>query len=234
VIVSVAACPQPPLLLPELATGAAADLAPVRAACATAVRELVRPPVEQVLVVGAGDRADSWGPNDHGTFAGYGRDLPVGFGGDGTGRTFGDLSLLVAARLLADVTVPRLAVTVPAAASTEECLATGRRIAADSGNRPIGLLVMGDAAARRALAEPGAVDAEADEFDAAAQRAFEAGDPAALRALEPARARALSAVGRAPWQVLAGAVAGREWSARLHYAGTPAEVTYLVATWRPR
>ncbi|BCJ36617.1 hypothetical protein Athai_41200 [Actinocatenispora thailandica] len=233
-IVSVAACPQPPLLLPELATGAAADLAPVRAACASAVRELVRQPVEQVLVVGAGARADSWGPNDHGSFARYGRELPVDFGGDRSGRTFGDLSLLVAARLLADVPVPRLAVTVPATASTDECLATGRRIAADSGNRPIGLLVMGDAAARRALAEPGAVDAEADEFDAAVREAFAAGDPAALRALDPDRARALSAVGRAPWQVLAGALAEQRWAARLHYAGAPAEVTYLVATWRPR
>lgn len=233
-IVSVAAVPHPPLLVPELATGPAADLAGVRAACATAVRELVRPPVEQVLVVGSGARTDTWGPGDHGTFAGYGRDLPVGFPGAPAGRVFTDLSLLVAAWLLAEVPVPCRAVTVPVGMSTEECLATGRRLAADTGRRPVGLLVLGDGAARRAIAEPGAPDAEADAFDAAARRALAEADPTGLSVLDPDLARRVEASGRAPWQVLAGATADRRWAARLHYAETPVEVTYLVATWRPQ
>jgi hypothetical protein len=39
--------------------------------------------------------------------------------------------------------------------------------------------------------------------------------------------------GRAPWQVLAGAVeaTGGNWRGRLHYHAAPYGVAYLVATW---
>jgi hypothetical protein len=37
--------------------------------------------------------------------------------------------------------------------------------------------------------------------------------------------------GRAAWQVLAGAAAGRRLHGRLLYAAAPLDVSYLVASW---
>jgi hypothetical protein len=239
VIVSAAVCPHPPLLVPELATGGAGDLAEVRSATAAAVRAMLAPAVEEVWVLGAGAEQSVWGPDDHGTFAGYGVDIPVDLGGLGTGRTFTDLSVLVGAWLLGRAAgaarrpVRRRALTVPDDLPPDRCAAVGRELATRSGARRVGLLALGDAAARRAVRAPGAPDPEADAYDEAARVALGSGDPAALLALSADLARRVDAVGRAAWQVMAGALGDRPYAADLRYAATPAEVTYLVATWLP-
>ncbi|GAA4215982.1 class III extradiol dioxygenase subunit B-like domain-containing protein [Actinocatenispora rupis] len=233
VIVSAAVCPHPPLLVPELATGGAADLAEVRAAAGAAVRALLDPGVEEVWILGAGADRTVWEADDRGTFAGYGRDVPVGLGGTGTGRTFTDLSVLVGAWLLRRTGVRRRAFTVPVDLASAPCAAIGRELAARSAARRVGLLAMGDAAARRAVAVPGAADPDADRYDASALAAVGSGDPAALLGLDPDLATRVDAAGRAAWQVLAGALGNRRYVAEVRYAGTPAEVTYLVATWVP-
>ena len=47
-------CPSPPLLVPELAAGAAAELDPLRAACREAVRRLLATRPDEVVVIGTG------------------------------------------------------------------------------------------------------------------------------------------------------------------------------------
>ena len=233
-IVAAAACPHPPMLVPELAAGAALDLAPLRAACDAAVGALLAARPDDVIVVGTGASRRRFGPGDHGSFAPYGLDVPVGFGPP-SGERFADLSLLVAAWLLARVSgapYPASAITLPAQTSAEECRAVGRRLAELGGQRRVALLVMGDAAASRALADPDTRDGDADEFDRLAAAAFASGDPAALRDLDGDQAARVHAAGWVPWQVLSAATAGRRWRADLLYSETPLEVTYLVATWR--
>jgi hypothetical protein len=54
VISTVAFCPQPPALVPALASGAAAELAPLRAACGDAVGRLAAAEDVALLVMGDG------------------------------------------------------------------------------------------------------------------------------------------------------------------------------------
>ena len=76
---------------------------------------------------------------------------------------------------------------------------------------------------------PGWFDERAEPFDRAVAGALAAADPAGLLALESGLARGLLAAGRASWQVLAGAAAGRRWQGRLHYDDAPFGVGYIVA-----
>ena len=57
VVSAVAFCPSPPLLVPELAAGAAGELDPLRAACREAVRRLLAAGPDQVVVIGTGPGA---------------------------------------------------------------------------------------------------------------------------------------------------------------------------------
>jgi hypothetical protein len=61
---------------------------------------------------------------------------------------------------------------------------------------------------------------------------LEAGDPGVLAALDAPLAAELGASGRAPWQVLAGALQGRRATrSLLRYDAAPHGVGYLVAGW---
>ncbi|MGA8115689.1 MAG: hypothetical protein WCA46_18675 [Actinocatenispora sp.] len=245
-IVSVAVCPHPPMLVPELAAGAAVDLTELRAACDAAVGTLLAGRPGSICVLGSGPRQRQLRPADHGSFAGYGMDVPVGFGHGGPdGTAFDELSMLVGTWLLGRALAPRpddarplrFGQTLPADLPTGDCAALGARLADRSGfhdpQRRVALLVMGDAAARRVTAAPGAPDEESDGFDARALAALRSGDPAALLDLDADLGNRVDASGRAPWQVLAGVLGSRRCLAEVTYAATPLEVSYLVATWRP-
>lgn len=234
------------MLVPEIAVGAAPDLTELRSACGAAVGALLAARPGAVWILGSGRRQRRVGPSDHGSFAAFGMDVRVDLGhGDPAAERFDDLSLLVGGWLLAkalssrpqDARPMRYGHTVPAGASRASCTELGAQLAARGGfhepQRRVGLLVMGEAAARRATSAPGAPDVEADDFDAQALRALRSGDPSALLALDPELASRVGATGRAPWQVLAGALGSRRCRAEVTYAATPLEVSYLVATWRP-
>jgi hypothetical protein len=96
------------------------------------------------------------------------------------------------------------------------------------------VLVVGDGAATHTEKAPGYLDERAGAFDADVSRAFAAGDPAALLALDVVLATELHAVGRAPWQVLAGlaAASGAAWDSEVLYSDAPYGVAYHVASWR--
>ncbi|PWW23347.1 hypothetical protein JD79_02521 [Geodermatophilus normandii] len=219
---SVAFCPCPPLLLPEVAGRAAADTAALRAACAAAVDALVAGRPDAVVLVGPGARG-RYRPGDGGDFRGFGVDLAVPL--DGAARPDGrrlPLSLTVGAWLLdrAGYAGPRVG------AAPEEVAAA----VADLPGRT-GLLVMGDGSARRSEKAPGHLDPAAGPFDAAVAAALARGDAAALAALDPAEGERLLAAGVPAWRAAGALLAGRDVDAALLLDAAPFGVGYLVASW---
>lgn len=235
-LVAAAVCPCPPLLVPEVAAGAAPELDALREACADALKTLAAARPELLVVVGPAAHAGR-GPHAEGaaaTFRGFGVDLGVRLGrdlGPAPERTLPP-SLAVGAWLLArarwaDTPVEGLGVGEPL--ETERCVSTGRDLAARADR--VALLVMGDGSACRTVKAPGYLDERAEAFDAAAAHALATADPAALIALDESLAYELKAAGRAPWQVLAGAAEGAGLRGRLLYEDAPYGVGYLVAAW---
>ncbi len=220
-LAAAAVVPTPPLLVPEVAGGAAARDADLRDACDAAVATLRG--CDRLVVVGS---APATGPCDGGwDWRGFGVAAPPA-----APRVRLPLALAVGAWLLDRAGLRGAAHGVAATASPQECAALGAALTAEG---DVGLLVCGDGSARRDERAPGHLDPRAAGFDAAAGAALAAGDPDALLALDPGLAAALLAAGRAPWQVLAGAAAGRRWQAQVAYEAAPYGVGYVVATWRP-
>lgn len=237
-LVAAAVCPCPPLLVPDVAAGAAPELAAARAACTDALGVLAASRPDLLIVVGPAEESGH-GPHPEGTrgsFRGFGVDLDVrlGAGPSRPGATERELppSLAVAAWLLertgwSDAPVEGLGVGEPLAA--ERCIQVGGEIVAQTGR--VALLVMGDASACRTLKAPGYLDDRAAGFDAEVARALGAADVAALKALDAELAHELQASGRAPWQVLAGAAEGADLGGALLYEDAPYGVGYMVAAW---
>lgn len=239
-LVAAAVCPSPPLLVPEVAAGAAGELADARAACADAVAVLAASRPDRLVVVGPAEQSGR-GPHPQGargSFRGFGVDLDVRLGAapsppaEPADERPLPLSLAVGAWLLeraawAGAPVAGLGVGEPLAA--DRCLAAGRGLAAP--DERLALLVMGDASACRTLKAPGYLDERAADFDAAAARALGTADVAALKNLDAELAYELKAAGRAPWQVLAGAAETAALTGTLLYDEAPYGVGYLVAAW---
>jgi hypothetical protein len=221
VLISAAVCPHPPLLVPEVASGAAPELDPLRAACARAVAGLAG--ADLVVVVGSGPVTRDFGPRAAGTLRPYGADVTVG-----EGEPVLPLSLTIGRWLLGDRRAARHQ-AVAAGASPESCRVLGERLAALADR--VGLLVMGDGSACRTERAPGHLDVRAAGFDAEAARALAEADSAALAGLDPDLAAELHAAGRAPWQVLAGAAGDDRFTGALLADEAPYGVGYLVASW---
>lgn len=231
----VAVVPEPPLLLPELAGGAADETADLRAACVEAVTRLAGAASRWVCVGADEGGRRTVAPDARGSFIGFGADVEVGLETAGSDapvdRSF-PLPLLIAGwlagRIGVDLSIRGELVapdTTPAA-----CIELGEAIATED----VGLLVVGDGAATHTEKAPGYLDERAGPFDAAVAAALRDADPAALAALDPDLATTLFASGRAPWQVLAGATAGRRWRGELLHSSMPFGVGYHVAVWWPR
>ncbi|MFC7302653.1 class III extradiol dioxygenase subunit B-like domain-containing protein [Streptomyces monticola] len=250
-LVAAAVCPCPPLLVPEVAAGAAPELDVARAACTDAVGVLAAARPDRLIVVGPAGQSGR-GPHPQGargSFRGFGVDVGVCLGpgacagpGEGADVRPGQAeesverelppSLAVAGWLLERTgwsasAVEGLGVGEPLAA--ERCIEVGRELAAQA--ERVALLVMGDASACRTLKAPGYLDERAAGFDAEVARALGAADVTALRELDAELAYELQAAGRAPWQVLAGAAEDAGLSGALLYDEAPYGVGYLVAAW---
>ncbi|MFF8576653.1 class III extradiol dioxygenase subunit B-like domain-containing protein [Streptomyces sp. NPDC015408] len=238
-LVAAAVCPCPPLLVPEVAAGAAPELDAARAACTDALGVLAAARPDRLVVVGP---ADSAGPETYpqgtpGSFRGFGVDLDVRLGPDTGAATPAAGSELpygfaVGAWLLARTGwshAPVEGVGVGEDLPAERCAALGRDLAGRAGR--VVLLVLGDASACRTLKAPGYLDERAAPFDAAAGRALGAADVTALAGLDVALARELKVSGRAPWQVLAGAAGATGLSGTLLYEDAPYGVGYVAAAW---
>ncbi|PZW03586.1 hypothetical protein SAMN05443287_101331 [Micromonospora phaseoli] len=230
------------MLVPEVAGAAAPELDDLRAACDTAVVRLLDSGARSVLVIGAGDRRADLDFPYRGSFAPWGVPLEVRLGNHPDGRVGTDhlpLSLLIGAWLLGR---PRTAgtggmswrmTTVGADEPVETCADLGARLGS---NQPWALLVTGDGSACRGEQAPGYADPRAEAYDEGVARALADADTEALLGLDPDLSAQLKVAGRAPWQVLAGAVraAGGGWHGELGYHAAPYGVTYFVANWERR
>jgi len=236
-LVAAAACPCPPLLVPEVAAGAAHEMDDARAACYDALAVLAAARPDRLVVVGpAGPSGRGLFPQGApGSFRGFGVDLAVTLGAATGGTPAGHElppSLAVGGWLLertgwASAPVKGLGVGEPL--TRDRCVSTGREIA---GSAPrVAVLVMGDGSTCRTLKAPGYFDPRAADFDAGVARALAAADVPALLTLDEELAYELGASGRAGWQVLAGAAEGAGLSGRLFYDAAPYGVGYLVAGW---
>ncbi|WP_405456773.1 class III extradiol dioxygenase subunit B-like domain-containing protein [Streptomyces sp. NBC_00101] len=246
-LVAAAVSPCPPLLVPEVAVGAAPELEPARAACAEALAVLAAARPGLLVVVGPAPEGGR-GPfpaGSAGTFRGFGVDLGVRLGRDdraadgGAGARAATIPsgtlpapLAVGAWLLASAdwtASPVEGLGVGESLSPQRCAEAGRGLAERA--ERVALLVMGDGSACRTVKAPGYLDPRAEGFDALAARALGAADVAALAALDASLAYELKAAGRAPWQVLAGAAEGAGLRGRPLYEDAPYGVGYTVAVW---
>ncbi|MFD3543911.1 hypothetical protein ACFWUQ_31020 [Streptomyces sp. NPDC058662] len=233
-LVAAAVCPAPPLLVPEVAAGAAAELGDARTACSDALAVLAASRPDLLVVVGPTD-PDHAGPYPQGArggFRGFGVESDVRLGEGEEGPRLLPPSLAVGAWLLGRArwgSAPVEGLGVAEGLDTGECLEAGRRLATREAR--VALLVMGDGSACRTLKAPGYLDERAAAFDAAAAAALGAADTTALTALDAGLAAELMAAGRAPWQVLAGAASDAGLGGRLLYEDAPYGVGYFVAAW---
>ncbi|QMU78747.1 hypothetical protein GXW83_26605 [Streptacidiphilus sp. PB12-B1b] len=243
-LVAAAVCPCPPLLVPEVASGAAPELDELRAACDAALRTVLAAGPQLIVAVGPGARHETFEQGAPGGFQPFGVDLPVRLG---AGAAAGQAdpgsdaaealppSLAVGAWLLerAGWAGAVRALAVPDYLEPRVCAENGLHLA-DSAER-VGLLVLGEGSARRSVKAPGYLDERAEGFDARIARSLTRTDPdGGLASLDDELAFELMASGRAPWQVLAGAAgpddAGR-LKAELLYEAAPYGVGYFVAAW---
>jgi hypothetical protein len=213
---AVAFCPHPPVLIPAIARKAAAEFAPLLAACDDAVQWLT----ERAAVVGiVGSRVPT-APVSHFAPGVAAHDLPPD-----------DLPLSVAIGWwLIDRVAPahdRFAVAVDPDGGRAALLRS--EVQATEG--PVGLLVMGDGSARRGPKAPGYVDPRAEPFDAAVSAGLAAADRTTLANLDVAAATELLVAGVGPWRAVARWTAEGEWTASVRYADASAGVQYIVATW---
>lgn len=239
-LVAAAVCPCPPLLVPEVAAGAAPELDALREACADAVGLLAASRPDLLVAVGP---ADAPGRSDfpagaHGSFRPFGVALDVRLGkaaadaaqAPAPGAPLLPSSLAVAAWLLRGWSAgPVEGLGVGEELAPDLCAAAGREVTASAGR--VALLVMGDGSACRTVKAPGYLDERAEAYDTAVAAALAAADLRTLAGLDVGVSAQLRAVGRAPWQLLAGAAEGAGLGGQLLYEDAPYGVGYVVAGW---
>ncbi len=248
-LVAAAFLPHPPVLLPEVAAGAAPELAGLREACSVALQRVVDAQPDLVVVVGDDAERSTYGADARGSFAGYGVPVTTALPGadvDGRGaerdRDGLPLSLAVAARLMERVG-PWPSVRgegVPATMTAADALSLGRQLA-DSAER-VALIAMGDGAATLTVKAPGYLVEGAEQWQKGVTQALAAADTTGITAILSADADTFQAAGRVAWQVAGGAAESTaevatpsrksRWVGELLADEAPYGVAYLVAIWQ--
>jgi len=211
VILAVAVCPHPPMIIPEVAAGAADDLGPLRTACDDVISTMLAREPDRVVVIGAGELGADVDETAGGTFAPYGVDLHVG----GAGAEL-PLSLAVGAWLL-----DRAGWQGPRTYSTGTPDVSGR----------VALLVMADGSAKRSTSAPGFLDDRAEAFDTGIAAALAQGDAEALAELDTPLGAELWAAGTPALKTLGQLTKGADIAATLRVDVAPFGVGYWVADW---
>ena len=225
---AIAIIPSAPVMVPELASGAAAELADLREAVVTAAAALPT----RWIAVGAGSADVVVGSHQTGTFAGYGLDVPVTLAPESSGAPSElPLCALVAGWVRGRVK-PDAHAEVRVYADdldVDAALSRGRRLRAeiDDAAVPVGMLVVADGVHTLTPPAPGGYDPDSVPVQAALDDALAGGDAAALTRLPDA------VVGRVAYQVLAGLTEPEPRSAKELYRGAPYGVGYFVGVWTP-
>jgi hypothetical protein len=239
VLGAIAIVPSAPVLVPELAGAAADEVAELRAAVIAAAASL---PLRWVVVgVGASEITDGaeatdivLGPENVGTFAGFGAELVVRLAPQASESTQ-PLGLPLCALFAGWVrgqARPDATVQVRVYTGThdvEAALDLGRhlRTEIDQTAEPTGLLVVGDGANTLTPAAPGGYRPGDVDVQLALDDALACGDVIALTRLPG------QVVGRVAFQVLAGLAEPAPRSATELYRAAPYGVGYFAGVWQP-
>jgi hypothetical protein len=231
VITGAAFLPHPPVLIPEVAQGAATELGELREACRVAIRRIVAPD-SVIVLIGSGERWIRHGFAARGSLSGYGVPLEIPLGSAERGPVELPLSLTVGAWLLHEALGP-------------DCNATGYSVGLDPASEPelpepgadpympVSLLVMGDGSARRSTTAPGYLDERARDFDASVATALASGDAQQLT-VDVELGDELLASGPRVWREAARLLGPTPFEAELLYDAAPYGVGYFVAAWTRR
>ena len=225
-LTAIAIIPSAPVLVPELAGVAAAEIADLRGAVLDAAAALP----DAWIAVGVGRSDAVVGPDAAGSFGGYGVDVRIALSPRPGAPTVLPLCALMTGWVRGRVRpAARAEVRVFAADHDHDAaLVIGRRLRADIDDtaNPVGVLVVADGVNTLTPSAPGGYDADAAGVQRVLDDALADGDAAALMRL-PA-----SITGRVAWQILAG-LAEQLRSAKELYRGAPYGVGYWAGVWLP-
>ncbi|WP_374022011.1 hypothetical protein [Mycobacterium sp. HNNTM2301] len=224
----IAIVPSAPLLVPELAGRATAEVTDLVAAVLAAAAFLPA----RWTVIGTAARDGVWGPDAAGTFAGFGVDVRVGLSPRSGTAAPAELpvSALIAGWVRGQVRPDATAEARIYRAGHDDAtaLAQGRALRAevDRSAEPIGVLVVADGANTLTPAAPGGYDPANADAQLALDDALASGDVAALMRLPR------QILGRVAFQVLAGLAEPGPRSAKELYRGAPYGVGYFAGAWQ--
>ena len=224
---AIAIVPSAPVLVPELAGAAAAEVAALTAATLAAAALL--PP--RWIVVGTGRADQELGPDEAGTFAGFGVDVAVRLSPRAAQPAEFPLCALIGAWLRGQAR-PDASAQVRVYRGdhhADAALARGRQLRAeiDQSAEPIGVLVVADGANTLTPAAPGGYHPGNADAQLALNDALASGDVAALTRLPG------QILGRVAFQVLAGLAEPGPRTAKELYRGAPYGVGYFAGAWQP-
>jgi hypothetical protein len=231
VILGAAFLPNPPVLVPAVASGAAGELEPLRQACREALLR-VHGDSTRLAVLGPADTSAMHSPVARGSLAGYGVSLDVHLGSPGCGGAVElPLSLTVGAWLVAQAFGPSSGAVGFSVGPDFAASRAAVDLLALAEEAPLALVVMGDGSARRSTTAPGYLDPRAEPFDATVAAALRDGDGEALANLDETLGAELLAAGVPTWRAAGALLAGGRYDAELLYADAPYGVGYFAAAW---
>lgn len=252
-IAAVLVLPPTPLLLPGLAGSAESELTELRSAIDAALLRILSVELDQPWpLVALADAEAAQADRVPGRWSGplstaeFGADLAVPeWPGEAPGHPASDS--LTSDSPVSDSTAPTSVLAIraalaPSAARASEAVRWshwrwwGNRLdpGADGGpDSPVLLVVAADGGAGYGSHGPLAPDPRAPGYDAALRRALSSGDPHSFADLDAEVGRELLAASSV-WSLLPSLLAGRDWSAQVHYFDHPYGITYPVASWIPQ
>jgi hypothetical protein len=228
VLSAIAIIPSAPVMVPELASGAAAEVADLREALFTAAASLP----DRWIAIGVGPADSVVEPPQAGTFAGYGADVRVALSPErAEAPTQLPLCALIAGWLRGQAK-PEAHVEVRVYADdldVDKALTHGRQLRAEIEDAadPVGVLIVADGSNTLTAPAPGGYNPASVPVQDAVDDVLARGHIAALTALPS------NIVGRVAFQVLAGLAEPEPRSCEELYRGAPYGVGYYVGVWQP-
>lgn len=226
-LTAIAIVPSAPVLVPDLAGAAAAELDDLRHAVFAAAATLP----SRWTAVGVGPADSVVSPHCTATFAGYGVDLRVALSRSAALVQDAPLCALMAAWIRGEVNPGAVADVRVFCRDHDDDAAirhgTALRDEIEADPEPLGVLVVADGAHTLTPAAPGGHDPESVRVQEALDDALATGDTAALAEV-PA-----SVPSRVVWHVLAGFAGTGPRSAQEFFRGAPYGVGYFAGVWQP-
>jgi hypothetical protein len=228
VLSAISIIPSAPVLVPELAGGAADEVADLRSAMVAAAAAL---PLRWV-VVGVGDADGVIDAGRVGTFAGFGVDVVVRFSPQAVGQPVEMPTCALIGGWIRSQAQPDAHAQVRVYAESHDAhtaVELGRRLRRDIdlSNESTGVLIVADGVTTLTPAAPGGYQPADAAVQDALDDALASGDVSALTRL-PAQVR-----GRVAFGVLAGMAEPAPRSAKELYRAAPYGVGYFAGVWQP-